>query len=202
MRPTALQIVLLVLLAAMIAGNIALTVDPQKRNWDFFPEMVFPVPGESFSASALFEDGMTMRQPVAGTIVRGRMPFRYGNSPEEAARAGRELVNPFPEDDEAALARGAAVFATFCEVCHGPAALGDGVVSTRGFPAPPSLLAPKAMDLADGQIFHILTRGQANMPSYAGQIEPDDRWRVIRHVRRLQKGAAPAETPTPERTEP
>ncbi len=89
--------------------------------------------------------------------------------------------------------RGAEVFANNCQVCHGPAAKGDGPVTLRGVPAPPSLLADKALKMQDGQMFHILTCGQVNMPSYATQISREDRWLVILHVRSLQKKAAAKE---------
>jgi hypothetical protein len=59
----------------------------------------------------------------------------------------------------------------------------------RGFPAPPSFLADHAMNLADGQIFHIVTYGQKNMPSHAAQVPAEDRWRVIAYVRSLQRGS-------------
>lgn len=35
-------------------------------------------------------------------------------------------------------------------------------------------------------MFHVLTYGQANMPSYASQVDREDRWRVIEYVRQLQ----------------
>lgn len=43
--------------------------------------------------------------------------------------------------------------------------------------------------MKDGQLFHILTYGQGNMPSYATQLSREDRWRVIVHVRSLQQTA-------------
>jgi mono/diheme cytochrome c family protein len=83
--------------------------------------------------------------------------------------------------------RGADLYATFCTPCHGAAGAGDGAVVKRGFPAPPSLLAARAVDMKDGQLFHIVTYGQANMPGYASQIDEDDRWRVVAHVREMQR---------------
>ena len=65
------------------------------------------------------------------------------------------------------------------------------IAAMRGFPPPPSLLADQAVRLADGQIFHIVTYGQKNMPSYAAQVPLDDRWRVIAYVRSLQGGSQP-----------
>jgi mono/diheme cytochrome c family protein len=43
--------------------------------------------------------------------------------------------------------------------------------------------------MKDGQLFHIITFGQGNMPSYAAQVDRDDRWKVVRFVRGL--GAQP-----------
>ena len=55
---------------------------------------------------------------------------------------------------------------------------------------PPSLRAERAMRLADGHLFHVVTKGQGNMASYAVQIPPEDRWKTILHVRRLQSAGA------------
>jgi mono/diheme cytochrome c family protein len=84
------------------------------------------------------------------------------------------------------MERGAFVFRTFCVPCHGGSGRGDGPVALRGYPAPASLLAEKAIHMTDGQIFHVLTFGQKNMPSYASQLSEDDRWKVILYVRSMQ----------------
>jgi mono/diheme cytochrome c family protein len=124
-------------------------------------------------------------------VARGYLPFEYEATPEGALLAGQELRNPFAADDADALARGAVVYSNFCAVCHGGAGHGDGPVTRKGVPPPPNLLLEHAVDMADGQMFHVITSGQANMASYASQVERDDRWRAILHVRRLQ--AAPQE---------
>ena len=36
-------------------------------------------------------------------------------------------------------------------------------------------------------MFHVLSYGQANMPSYASQVDRDDRWKAILYVRALQE---------------
>jgi hypothetical protein len=38
-------------------------------------------------------------------------------------------------------------------------------------------------------MFHILTYGQGNMASYAGQLSVEDRWQVLLRVRELQQAA-------------
>jgi mono/diheme cytochrome c family protein len=124
-----------------------------------------------------------------GVVVRGRESFAYGPTPEEAERAGRELANPFRADDAAALARGAVVFARFCTPCHGADGEGQGPAVLRGMLPPPSLKAERAVKLRDGQAFHVITKGQGNMASYAVQVAPEDRWKAILHVRVLQGSA-------------
>jgi len=128
--------------------------------------------------------------PPAGSIPRNLMPLHYAATPEDAIRAGIELTNPFAADDQLALSRGTAVFNSFCIPCHGAGGLGDGLVTTRGVPPPPSLLDENARKIADGQMFHILTYGQKNMSSYASAISREDRWKAILYVRALQRQAA------------
>jgi mono/diheme cytochrome c family protein len=43
--------------------------------------------------------------------------------------------------------------------------------------------------MKDGQMFHVLTYGQNNMPSYASQLTEQDRWNVITYVRSIQSSA-------------
>jgi mono/diheme cytochrome c family protein len=60
----------------------------------------------------------------------------------------------------------------------------------KGFPPPPSLFAEKATNLADGQIFHIISFGQGNMPAHGTQVPTMQRWQIVTHVRQLQARAA------------
>lgn len=185
---------LLALAVLLVFGlNLALGPNPEARNFEVMPEMVTPVPYESFSANPVLAGGVSLQPPPGGTIPRGRMPLRFGATPEENQRAGRELANPFSTDDPAALERGGQVFQVYCRLCHGPEGRGDGPVARRGFPAPPSLLGPDALALADGQIFHLVTFGRGNMPGHAVQVEPEDRWQAVLWVRELQRKGTAAE---------
>jgi mono/diheme cytochrome c family protein len=195
MRRTVLNAFLFVVMVALLAANGGLRSETGRRNFELFPNMARSAASESYAANALFADGMAMRKPVPGTVVRGFVPIGYGPGKDEAIRAGEELANPVTAD-AAALTRGAAIYATYCQVCHGPGGLGDGTVSKRGFPTPPSLLAENALALPDGRIFHIVTHGQNNMPPYAAQIARRDRWKAVLHVRSMQsKGAAGSQFP-------
>ncbi len=192
-----LNIVLLLAAITLVVGNWALLPDPRRPNYDFLPDMARGPRYNAFSSNPNFADGKTLQLPPPGTIARGLEPLHYAATPQDALRAGEELHSPLPADSAQARERGATVFATYCVVCHGAKATGDGTVTQRGFPPPPSLLLPHAANMKDGQIFHVLTYGQGNMPSYAGQISRQDRWSVIAYLRTVQ-GAAPAASPGPE----
>ena len=184
----------ILLLAFLITAglNWGIQVKPARPNFEFIPEMVRAVAYETFAANPVFADGKTLQRPEPGTIARGLLPLGYQATPEDALRAGEELKNPFVGKDAGALERGAFIFTSFCVVCHGPKGTGDGPVAQRGFPPPASLLAPRALKMKDGQMFHVLTYGQGNMPSYATQLSREDRWKVILFVRSLQKQAPAA----------
>ena len=161
----------------------------EKRNWELFPDMARSAAYGSQSSSPYFGDGMTQRQPESGTIARDHLPFLFGTSEEESERAGRVLESPFPPGGPADPERGRVVYEAFCQVCHGASGEGGGVVSKRGYPPPPSLLADTTRAMPEGKMFHILTLGYRNMPPYGSLIDREDRWRVISHLRTLQERA-------------
>lgn len=187
----ALNLFLGVLLVAAVGLGWVAESDPTQRNVEFMPEMARSVPADAFSPSSIFRNGHTLQAPPAGAVARGYPPLHYTATPADGARAGIELVNPYHTGDRQAVARGAVAFGNFCRPCHGPTGRGDGSVVARGVPAPPSLVAAHAVGLRDGQIFHILTYGQANMASYASQLSRNDRWMVILHIRSLQRDSGP-----------
>ncbi len=184
-----LNVFLLILLVGAVTLNYGIRRDMSKPNDEWLPEMVHAVPYESFSENPNFPDGKTLQTPPRGAIARGFLPLRYQAKPEDAFRAGLELHNPFQPEDTKAVARGAVLFTTFCITCHGAGGKGDGPVTLRGFPPPQSLLAENAVHLRDGQLFHIITYGQKNMPGYASQMSREDRWKAILHLRALQRAA-------------
>jgi mono/diheme cytochrome c family protein len=178
--------------AFLLALEYALRPNTEERNYEIFTEMAYSMANESMSASVGLPGGMTQQPIVNGVVVRGQLPFRYAPGPEEAQRAGRELTNPHgdkAQDDPEVLARGAELYKRFCTVCHGAGGDGQGPVVFRGMLPPPSLHAARAVQMKDGEMFHILTLGQGNMASYAAQLGVEDRWKVIRHVRRLQEAS-------------
>ncbi len=179
---------LLPCIVLLLALERALRPNTEERNYEAFTEMAYSQALESLSPSPELPGGLTQQPIVPGVVVRGRLPFRFGPGPEEALRAGRELANPYGDEPEV-LARGALLYKRFCVVCHAGDGNGQGPVVQRGMLPPPSLHGARAVQMSDGEMFHVLTMGQGNMASYAAQIAAPDRWKVIRHVRRLQEGS-------------
>lgn len=146
----------------------------------YMPDMVY-------SPALKAQEEGSMRVPPAGTIPRGFTPYKQ----TDPVVAGKELKNPL-RATRTVLYRGQKVFNTYCLVCHGPYGEGDGPVAPK-FGRPPSL-QERPMTWPDGQIFHTITKGQNLMPSYATQIQPQDRWAIVHYIRALQR----AKHPTPE----
>ncbi len=176
---------------ALVGLQAALRPDPEVRHLEIFTEMAYSHAAESFTPNPWFADGKTQQALVAGVVPRGMLPFRYGTGPDEAKRAGVELVSPLATaneaDAQAAAREGKDLYRIYCLVCHDARGNGEGPVVFRGMLPPPSLHADRARLMADGEMFHILTRGQGNMASYAAQLSRSERWAVIAHVRRLQE---------------
>lgn len=173
--------------AAALLALTACDDDPRRTRLEFAPQMYDSVAFETFAPNPNTKDGKTLLRPPEGTLPRGFTRTHFAAGEAEAKRAAAELHNPLAATP-ATLQRGAATFATFCTPCHGKTGLGDGLVVPK-FPAPPALNADHAKQLADGQLFHIITHGQGLMPGHGAQVPPEDRWRLVHHLRALQGGA-------------
>jgi hypothetical protein len=182
------KIVIRMLLLLLVANLFACNRDRNNPGWDYFPDMFYSTAYETYSKNPNFEDGMTMRTPVPGTIPRDFTPFEYSNDPESRIKAGKELLNPFILTPEA-LSRGEIVYTTFCLGCHGNTGAGDGRLFTSGLYTlkPLSLVGENAAKLRDGEIYHTITLGIRSMGAHGSQIRPDDRWMLVLYIRNLQK---------------
>ena len=133
-------------------------------------------------SSELFEDGIGMQRPVAGTVARGFIPYAFAGKPD---LAGKNLVNPLPMTKEV-IERGKSKYLTSCSPCHGNFGAGDSRLRGQ-FPNPPTLHSDKVRTWPDGNLYHVMTEGQNVMPSYAAQISRDDRWAVVNYIRVMQR---------------
>jgi len=185
MQGTNIKVILFILLTVILSGC---NRDRNNPGWDYFPDMFYSTAYETFSKNPNFENGMTMRIPVPGTVPRGYIPFNYTIDAASRIKAGDELINPFTADAQM-LSRGKEVYTRFCIGCHGSRGEGDGNLYTSGlYPAKPrSLMSEIALILRDGEIYHSITLGFGSMGAHGSQILPDDRWKVVLYLRKLQE---------------
>ncbi|MEW5923278.1 MAG: cytochrome c [Candidatus Zixiibacteriota bacterium] len=138
------------------------------------------------SKSTFFEDGATMRTPVAGTVAQGELEdndWYYKGIDEKGA-----FIKAAPvEVTIQLLNRGQERYNIYCSPCHSRVGDGKGIMITRGYVPPPSFHTDRIRNFPDGQIFDIITHGVRNMPSYRHQIPPDDRWAIVAYLRSLQR---------------
>ena len=176
-----------------IAASIVITSCKDKRStgWEYAPNMYEHIAYDPDQANPNFKDGQTAQKPPAGTIPVGFTPFDYPNTKDGYELAGTEVKSPLPQTRQN-FEDGQVLFEHFCSPCHGKEGQGDGLVVAHGFPAPPSYSKGQSSrggamkDLTDGKIYHTITYGVNAMGSYASQLAPEERWKVIMYVHHLQ----------------
>jgi hypothetical protein len=192
--------------APVLATVVAACQPGEQPGSEYIEDMARGQAYKAFSPNLATRNGITLQHPVAGTIARGYHPFHYGKGDAEGERAGRELTNPFHQDDPVALEKGKFLFETYCLVCHGTEGKGDGPIATK-IPPPTSYKSERVMGFLPGRIFHVITLGSNKMPSYASQLVPEDRWLIITYIReKLQQLVEPPpgtpDTPPPAPASP
>jgi mono/diheme cytochrome c family protein len=123
-----------------------------------------------------------MRQPVPGTVARGHMPPAF-DTPEQA---GAMLTNPLARS-RAVLEKGRGVYANHCAVCHGMTGDGVAMLSAAYGAKPGNLHTAAVRAFPDGQICGVIALGKNAMPSYAADLDEDERWAAVSYVRALQR---------------
>jgi mono/diheme cytochrome c family protein len=153
---------------------------------------------DPLTSSPLWPDGRSSRPLVAGTIALSAGPLAESSS-------GRAGVIPPPAQGPvyatAGLQRGRLEFNIYCAPCHGPAGDGDGYITRRGFPHPPSYHSTQLRAAPDRLFYDVITNGYGIMYPYGDRITPADRWNVVAYIRALQLAwhAPLADVPVAER---
>jgi len=142
--------------------------------------------GEFYNSNPHNPNGMNMRQPPENTVSRNRYGLLPYNIPKDSLElAERQLKSPLP-DDEAVLAEGKELYDRFCTHCHGATGEGDGLVGQVYLGITP-YNSITVKDKAEGHIYHVITHGKGRMQSHASQLDPMERWKIVRYVQTLQK---------------
>lgn len=141
---------------------------------------------EAFEASDFFADKRAMRPFVEGTVARGML---RDNDLFYTASVDGELTTSLPPEvvvDAALLERGQQRFNIYCAPCHSQLGDGNGMVVQRGYKRPVSFHDQRLRDERVGYFYDVITNGFGQMPNYAAQIAPADRWAVVAYIRALQ----------------
>lgn len=162
-----------------------------KHGMEFQPKWL-PYGKNNFTA-----DGRNMQAPPEGTVAVGLL-----KADDDYYRGGKDsahyVANPL-KMDMALLERGQERFQIYCTPCHGRTGVGDGMIYKHGFPIQPSNLNDdRIVNMPDGQIFHTITYGIRNMPSYGKQVPEEDRWAIVAYLRVLQRSTHATLNDVPE----
>ncbi len=99
------------------------------------------------------------------------------------------LTNPL-EPTPDVVADGAALYATYCALCHGDTGTGDGPLADR-YRRMPDLTQRYVLDYPDGFVYTIIREGGRDMLRFADALSIDERWAVVHYLRTLDPDGAP-----------
>ena len=184
----------LAILAISVATIFSSCHDKRSRGLEYAPNMYYPIAYNPDQKNKNFENGMTAQVPPAGTTPIGFTRFdEFPNTTEGYEAASAAVKNPLPVTKEN-LAEGKQLYTAMCGPCHGDGTGNGHIVELGKYPAPPSYSTGNSSrggamkDLTDGKIYHTIQYGLNLMGSYASQLSPEERWKVVMYVHELQKG--------------
>jgi mono/diheme cytochrome c family protein len=198
-------VLFLVVVAAISCSDVK-----RNRGKAYMPDMQDSRAYETYSASPIFRDGQTNREPVAGTIKRGEI-FTFHLAMDKAGDtanyfASKTVLNPLPTLSAVDLKEAERLYLINCGICHGTKLDGNGPLWKDGdgpFPSKPATLVGDARyeNMPEGQMFYSLSYGKNLMGSYASQLDAKQRWMVISYIKNKQGKTSPATPLVPATTD-
>jgi len=153
--------------------------------------------GEFYNSNPYNPYKMNLRLPPKNTVRRtsqGWLPYR-GVNDSTGLRKANKLINPI-ETTPVALEQGKVLFETYCKHCHGAKGGGDGLVALgakidgvehSSYPGVANLRGDAYKNITEGHIFHVITYGKGLMGAHGSQVSEEDRWKIAKYVKELQK---------------
>ena len=138
--------------------------------------------------------------PVAGTMARGDVSAYMLPGNDSGYALSASYRNPMDTITLNVGQRKEAerLYLIHCAICHGTKLDGNGPLWKGGdgpYPAAPrNLTDDYSKKLADGQMYHVIMYGKGQMGSYASQVQPEERWWIIKYIREKQGGTKSAAT--------
>lgn len=149
-----------------------------------------------FRRGSGFGTGLLMLVPTA--LVVGGYLIYSGEPNEVVFNRPAEPTNPYTAD-AASIARGQAIFAANCVVCHGAAGQGDGPQATTLNPRPPDFTQPHTAYHSDGYLFNAIKDGfpGSAMPAWDSKFSDPEKWDLVNYLRQFNRLTAAGATPPP-----
>ncbi len=193
-----------ILLSLSIAFLMLSCNGNESTGWEFAPNMYNSLAYESQSQiekNNINPLGLNMREPVKGTVSRRNYKTSflqddssivndlmiYDISKDQLELASTTLVNPIPWSEEAEE-QGKVLYERNCQHCHGSGGAGDGKVAAI-YKGVPNYSADAYKNMTDGHIYHVITHGKGRMWSHSSQVLPEERWKIVHYIHRLQLGS-------------
>ncbi len=129
---------------------------------------------------------MNLREAPENTVSRnknGWLPYRIPK--DSLDYASKTLKNPL-DSTAAVVADGKVLYQMYCNHCHGPKGEGNGKVSEK-YNGIPNYNSDALKNITEGHIFHVITYGKNLMWAHGSQVSPEDRWKIAKYVKTLQK---------------
>lgn len=152
---------------------------------------------EFYNSNNFNPNRMNMREPAPNTVKRnaqGWLPYRLPND-STGLRLANRLKNPLDSSAQV-VADGKALYEMYCDHCHGAKGDGNGKVATgvkvdgkekSAYAGVPNYKSDALKNITEGHIFHVITYGKNLMWPHGSQISPEDRWKIAKYVKTLQK---------------
>jgi len=188
------RIVYVALFAFTLAVSFSSCRDKRSTGLEYARNMYDPIAYNPDQANKNFANGVTAQTPPINTDPIGFVKYEFANTKEGYEAAGASLVNPLALTGKN-LESGKHYYTVFCSPCHGDNGDGKGhLVQIEKYSGVPSYHGDAASsrggmmkDLTAGKVYHTIMYGLNNMGSYASQLTPDERWKVVLYVQQLQK---------------
>lgn len=141
---------------------------------------------EFYNSNTFNPNRMNMRESPPNTVSRnkhGWLPYRLEK--DSLAMASEIMKNPL-DSTAAIVSEGKVLYEMYCDHCHGPKGEGNGKVSEK-YNGVPNYKSDALKSISEGHIFHVITQGKGLMWAHGSQINPEDRWKIAKYVKTLQK---------------
>lgn len=151
----------------------------------YAPDMTYSRAYDAYTANPNTRDSLTSQPPVAGTIARGHAMPDHLTEGDTMAYKSFTTTAKFGDDQ---LKEGKRLFNIYCGICHGTNLDGNGPLYASGkFAAmPANFKDAKYLHMPVGQMYAAVKYGKNMMGSYAGQLDPSQRWMVIAYIKKMQ----------------